>query len=91
MCAAATLGVTIISTPTYYVSLHHLTNSDAIPDFGGPLTNGIMRASHTPWLTLDFYAGYSVALGLLLVLVCVSVGLIIFLRRSDDRMALLAS
>ncbi len=91
MCATVTLGSTVLSVPTYYASLHHLAASDEVPDFGGQLNDRVMRTSHISWLTLDFYAGYTVALGVLFVLVCVSVGLVIFLRRSDDRMALLAA
>jgi len=43
------------------------------------------------WVSLDFYAMYQVALYLLLIVVFTAIGAVSFLRRSDDRMALVAS
>src|SRR5690242_14105258 len=48
-------------------------------------------ARHAAGLTLDFYVAYVVALNVAFTTVFALVGALIFWRRSDDRMALLAS
>src|SRR5205807_1692983 len=86
------LGLSIASIPTYFDSLHHLVNSPFPPDLGGPLTTSAgVQDLQAVGLSLDFYAGYSILLTFIFLFVSVAIGTVIFWRRSDDRMALLAS
>ena len=55
------------------------------------LTPGAMRELSTSGLSLDFYAWLNISINILILLVYVLVGLVLFWRKSDDRMALLAS
>lgn len=50
-----------------------------------------LRALHAAGLSLSFYAAYVVALNVVFASVFALVGALLFWRRSDDRMALLAS
>ena len=86
------LGLSVASIPTYFASLHHILNTPSPPDFGGPLTSSTgMQDLRAVGLSLDFYASYNVLLNIVLLLASVAVGLVIFLRRFDTRIALLAS
>lgn len=86
------LGLSFVSIPTYFDSLHHLVNSPSPPDLGGPLTISTgVQDLQAVGLSLDFYAGYSVLLTFIFLFVSVAIGAVIFWRRSHDRMALLAS
>ena len=57
----------------------------------GQLPPAGLRALEDLGLSLGSFAAYSVAMDVLFAVVCVAVAALIFLRRSDDRMALLAS
>jgi serine phosphatase RsbU (regulator of sigma subunit) len=86
------LVLCVASIPTYYVSLHHILTTPSPPDFGGPLTSSIgMQDLRAAGLSLDFYADYNVLLSIILLLASVAVGLVIFLRRFDTRIAVLTS
>jgi hypothetical protein len=86
------LGLSFASIPTYFASLHHLLNSAHPRDLGGQLTSSTgVQDLQAVGLSLDFYARYSVMLTLIFLFVSLAVGTVIFWRRSDDRMALLAS
>jgi GAF domain-containing protein len=86
------LGLSVASIPTYFASLHHILNTPSPPSFGGPLTSSTgMQDLRAAGLSLDFYASYNVLLNIVLLLASVAVGLVIFLRRFDTRIALLAS
>jgi len=86
------LGLSVVSIPTYFASLHHILNTTSPPSFGGPLTSSTgMQDLRAAGLSLDFYASYNVLLNIVLLLASVAVGLVIFLRRFDTRIALLAS
>ena len=86
------LGLSFASIPTYFASLHHLLNSAHPPDLGGQLTSSTgVQDLQAVGLSLDFYARYSVLLTLIFLFVSLAVSTVIFWRRSDDRMALLAS
>src|SRR5260370_19471454 len=86
------LGLSVASIPTYFASLHHILNTTSPPSFGGPLTSSTgMQDLRAAGLSLDFYASYNVLLSIVLLLASVAVGLLIFLRRFDTRIALLAS
>ena len=86
------LGLSFASIPAYFASLHHLLNSAYPPDLGGQLTSNTgLQDLQAVGLSLDFYARYSVLLTFTFLFVSLAVGTVIFWRRSDDRMALLAS
>src|SRR5260221_1205548 len=86
------LGLSVASIPSYFASLHHILNTTSPPDFGGPLTSSTgMQDLRAACLSLDFYASYDALLSIVLLLASVAVGLLIFLRRFDTRIALLAS
>lgn len=86
------VGLSFASIPSYFASLHHILNTTDTPDLGGQLTpsSGVQELQ-AAGLSLDFYARFSVLLTLVFLFVSVAVGFVIFWRRSDDRMALLAS
>src|SRR6266568_3658923 len=84
------LGLFVASIPTYYASLHML-NASSPPSVGGQLTPHDAQTLAAVALTVDFYAWYNVLNAIVLECVFLAVGLLIFLRKSDDRMALLAS
>jgi hypothetical protein len=86
------LGLSVASIPSYFASLHHILNTPSPPDFGGPLTSSTgLQDLRAAGLSLDFYASYNVLLSIVLLLASVAVGLMIFLRRFDTRITLLAS
>ena len=90
--AVLVLGLSFASIPTYFASLHHLLNSAHPPDLGGQLTSNTgVQDLQAVGLSLDFYARYSVLLTFIFLFVSLAVGTVIFWRRSQDRMALLAS
>ena len=84
------LGLFVASIPTYYASLHML-NASSPPNVGGQLTPHDAQTLAAVALTVDFYAWYNVLSAIVSECVFLVVGLLIFLRKSDDRMALLAS
>ena len=81
------LLIYIVGTPVYYVQLipssHHCV-ADCI-------TPAIIQELHARGIPVSDYAVYQVALNLLFALVYFLVAVLIFWRKSDDRMALLAS
>ena len=90
--AVLVLGLSFASIPTYFASLHHLLNSAHPPDLGGQLTSNTgVQDLQAVGLSLDFYARYNVLLTFIFLFVSLAVGTVIFWRRSQDRMALLAS
>ena len=90
--AAVTFAMTIASVPPYFAALHHVLPTTDTPDFGGQLTASANGSDLTALgLSLDFYARYTVALTLASWLIFVVVALIIFLRKSNDRVALLVA
>src|SRR5690242_10863065 len=90
--AIATLGLTLASVPSYFASLHHILPISDTPDFGGPLTTSVNGSDLTAMgLSIDFYARFSVGAVLASWLVYFVVATIIFLRKSNDRMALITA
>jgi len=90
--AIATLGLTLASVPSYFASLHRILPTSDTPDFGGPLTTSVNGSDLTAMgLSIDFYARFSVGVILASWLVYAAVATIIFLRKSNDRMALITA
>jgi hypothetical protein len=81
-------GLLVASLPSYFAYLH-MTNTTSI--YGPQLAPGDVRELHVLGLSLDFYAWLNIGVFLVFWLICVSLGVVLFLRRPDDRLALLAS
>lgn len=90
--AIAGLGLTIASVPSYFAALHRILPTHETPDFGSQLTASANGSDLVALgLSIDFYARFSVVVALASYLLFVLVGLIIFLRRANDRVALVAA
>ncbi|HEY6286787.1 MAG TPA: hypothetical protein VIX20_14090 [Ktedonobacteraceae bacterium] len=82
------VGLFVASLPSYFAYLHILgTSSYASPQ----ISPSDVRALQRLGLSLDFYAWFNIGVNALIMLVYVMVGVILFWRKSDDRVALLAS
>ncbi len=77
----------IAGVPVYFAYLHTLC-TDCLDD---RLTPDKLQALHTLGISISTYAVYMVALNLLFALVFFAVAALIFWRKSDDWMALLAA
>src|SRR6266699_5117698 len=86
--ALLALGLIVASLPSYFTYLHIV---NAASFYGPQLTPGDVRELQRLGLSRDFYAWVNISMFLITLLVCVSIGIILFLRRPDDRLALLAS
>jgi hypothetical protein len=82
------VGLMVASIPPYYAYLH-VTNAASY--YGPQLTPGDVREIHTLGLSIDFYAWLNISVFLITLLVSASIGLVLFLRRPDDRLALVTS
>ncbi len=80
----------IANIPAYFASLHvlHPANSQV---FTGQLTPADVHTLQTWGLSLDFYAVCMIAISLLFQLSYASMGILLFWRRSDIRVALFVS
>ena len=84
------LGLFFGSLPTYFAYLHIIVKPS--PEVSGPqLTPNDVRSLQVVGLSLDFYAWFIIIVSLFFLFVYLSVGVVLFWRKSDDRMALLAS
>jgi hypothetical protein len=90
--AMISLALTLASVPPYFAALHRILPIGDAPDFGGQLTT-VANGSDllALGLSLDFFARYTVALALASWLIFAVIALIIFLRKSNDRVALLVA
>lgn len=80
----------IASLPFTFEDARTICASSACSN-NGHLTLDEARGLRHLGLSLDFYAIFTIALSVLLECVYVATGIVIFWRRSDDRMALLSS
>ena len=86
------LGLFVASLPSFFAYLHRITNAISTASlYGQQLTPVAYGYSSGSGLSIDFYAWLYISVLVLLLLVYVLVGLIIIWRKSDDRLALLAS
>jgi hypothetical protein len=85
---ALSLAVTIADIPLEFRQLHMVCVGSSC---GQQLTAGIVQELHHLNLSVDFFATYLVVLKFGFLFVWVAVALLIFWRRSDDRMALLVA
>lgn len=78
----------VASIPSYFAFLHVLN----MTSYSAPqLTPGDVETLRRFGLSVDFYAWLDISVYVAILLVYVLVGLVLFWRKSDDRMALLAS
>ena len=82
------VGLMIASLPPYYAYLHVM---DATSYFGPQLTPDDVRELHALGLSIDFYAWLNISVFLITLLVSASIGVVLFLRRPDNRLALVTS
>ena len=87
--AALALGLFIIGIPAEFTLLH--VPCPALRCSTGQLSPSGLHALEGLGLSPDSFAAYTVAMDILFAAVCVTVALLIFWRRSDDRMGLLVS
>ncbi len=85
---ALSLAVSIVYIPLEFRQLHTVCTGSSC---GQQLTAGIVQDLHQLNLSVDFFASYLVILQVGSLLVWAAVALLIFWRRSDDRMALLVA
>ncbi len=82
------MGLLVASLPSYFAYLHVMNTTSP---YGPQLAPGDVRELSALGLSLDFYAWLNISVFVIFLLVCVSMGVVLFLRKSDDRVALLAS
>ena len=87
--AAVALGLFIIGIPDEFTLLHIPCHAVMCPT--GQLSPSGLRALEGLGFSLDAFAAYTVAMDVLFAAVCSVVALLIFWRKSDDRMGLLVS
>jgi hypothetical protein len=87
--AAFAAGLFIIGIPAEFTLLHVPCPSVRCPT--GQLSTSGLHALEDLGLSLDSFAAYTVAMDILFAAVCTVVALLIFWRRSGDRMGLLVS
>ena len=86
--AVLALGFFAAGIPSEFVMFHTVCQDACL---GGQVTQAGSRALRDLGLSLDFYAAYAVVHDVVFAAVYVAVAVIIFWRKSDERMALLAS
>src|SRR4051812_30273482 len=87
--AVLAVGLFIIGIPAEFALLHVPCPTVTCPT--GQLSPSGLRALEGLGLSLDSFAVYAVAMDVIFAAVCTAVSLLIFWRRSDDRMGLLVS
>ena len=86
--AVLALGFFAAGIPSEFVMFHTVCRDTCL---GGQVTQAGSRALRDLGLSLDFYAAYAVVHDIVFAAVYVAVAVIIFWRKSDERMAMLAS
>lgn len=88
--ALPVLALYVASIPSYFAYLHVLSPAP-VSEWGGQISLKDLQTLQVVGLSLDFYAWFNAIANILFFLVFALVGVMIFWRKSDDRMALLAS
>ena len=86
--AVLSLGFFAAAIPFEFVMFHTVCRDVC---WGGQVSQAGSRALRDLGLSVDFYAAYAVALDVVFATVYVAVAVVIFWRKSDERMALLVS
>jgi hypothetical protein len=87
--ALPTIGLFLAGVPVYFAYL--LTPCPVAACTNGQLALDTLRTLHTLGLSVGFFAAYTVALDLVVAAGYSAVALLLFWRKSDDRMALFAA
>src|SRR5215207_9488891 len=87
--AALALGLFTLGIPAEFALLH--VPCPTVTCSTGQLSRSGLHSLEGLGLSLDSFAAYTVAMDILFAAVCTAVALLIFWRRSDDRMGLLVS
>src|SRR5215212_2327894 len=87
--AALAVGLFIAGSPAEFALLHVPCTAVRCPT--GQLSPSGLHALKDLGLSLDAFAAYTVTMDVIFAAVCTTVALLIFWRRSDDRMGLLVS
>jgi hypothetical protein len=85
-----TLGLFVASMPSYFAYLHILSATPTT-GVGSQLARQDVQQLQMFGLSINFYAWYSLILNTIFVTVYSLVGLVLFLRKSENRMAYFAS
>jgi hypothetical protein len=89
LVAALAVGLFVVGIPAEFALLHVPCPTVTCP--AGQLSPSGLRALEGLGLSPDSFAVYAVAMDVIFAAVCTAVSLLIFWRRSDDRMGLLVS
>jgi hypothetical protein len=89
LVAVLAVGLFITGIPAEFALLHVPCPTVSCPT--GQLSPAGLHALEGLGLSLDSFAVYTVAMDVIFAAVCTAVALLIFWRRSDDRMGLLVS
>jgi hypothetical protein len=89
LVALLTIGLYLTSVPIYFAYLVTMCPVSACSN--GQLTPDTVRALDALGLSLGFYATYTVALDIVVAGIYSAVAVLLFWRKSDDRMALFAA
>lgn len=89
LVTTAVIALDLAGIPATYTKMG-IVCSQCAPD-NGPPTVAQARALHAMGISLRFWASYETAIIIIAMLVYVGMGVLLFLRRSDDRMALFAA
>lgn len=84
------LGLFLASVPTYFAYLHIL-GPTPLEDAGMQLSLHDLQDLQSFGLSISFYAWYNITLNIIFVLSYSLVGIVLFLRKSENRVALFAS
>src|SRR5438128_3248266 len=85
------LGLVVASIPGYFAYIIHLLQCRTVACSGGQAVYDYEQQLHMAGLSITFYTTYNVVLISTLAFGYFVVGWLIFLRKSNDRMALFAS
>jgi hypothetical protein len=88
--AVAVLAIFFATLPANFAYLHTVSTTATSLSYG-QLTSSGFRQLRELGLSIDFYATFLVVSNVIFVLVWFAVGVLIFWRKSDERLALLAS
>ena len=83
------VGLFVAGLPSYFANLHILNPSPY--NSTSQISPSDLRVLQRFGLSLDFYAWLNIGVSVIILLVYVLVGVVLFWRKSDDRVALLAS
>lgn len=91
LIALLALSILVAGLPVYFTFLHTACRSVAACNSNGALMPEVMQTLHRLGISLDTYVVCMTILNAISSLICTAVGWLIFWRKSNERMALLAA